>query len=153
MTVCAKRSAVDSARFNLNAVVRTSDVLLQVWPVYSVRNRERVQVGFELELLGSHSLDPSHLDPCCPKCCRLRAALYGVAGYFAREAHLNEHGPLSCTVTNPSSIVCLQRYNNRAFVRISLEIQTRSDLSLGPPDIATINQVRARMREAGIREP
>src|SRR5512143_960243 len=100
MTVSAKRSANHSARFNLSELVTTSDVLLQVWPVYSVRNRERVQVGFELELLGSHSLDPSHLDPGCPKCSRLRAALYGVAGYFAREAHLNEHGPLSCTVTN-----------------------------------------------------
>ncbi len=153
MIVSAKRSANDSARLNLSELVTTSDVLLQVWPVYSVRNRERVQVGFELELLGSHSLDPSHLDPGCPKCSQLRAALYGVAGYFAREAHLNDHSPLSCTVTSPSSIACLQRYNNRAFVRISIELQMRSDLSLGPSDVAMINQLRVRMRDAGIHEP
>lgn len=153
MSVSAKRSANRSARFNLTEMVKRSDVLLQVWPVYSVRNKERVQVGFELELLGSHSLDPSHLDPSCPECSELRATLYGVAGHFAREAKLNGQGPLLCTVTRPSSIVCLQRYNNRAFVRISIEINARSDMSLGPSDIAVINDLRSRMRDHGIHEP
>lgn len=153
MTVSAGESATTSPRFSFKDLIATSNVLLQVWPVYSFRNKERVHVGFELELLGSHSLDPSHLDPRCPECSRLRADLYGIAGYFAREAHLNDHGTLSCTVTSPSSIVCLQRYNNRAFVRISLEIQTRSDLSLGPSDIAMISDLRTRMRQVGIQEP
>ena len=153
MTVSAERSANPRAGFDLNELVKRADVLLQVWPVYSVRNKERVQVGFELELLGSHSVDPGHLSPACSECSRLRAALYGVAGHFAREANLNGHGPLFCTVTSPSSIVCLQRYNNRAFVRVSMEIHTRSDLALGSAEIARINELRARMRDRGIHEP
>ncbi len=153
MTVSTERgSASGSARFDFNELVTKSDVLLQTWPVYSLRNKERVQVGFELELLGSHSVDPGHLDPGCPECCRLRAALYGVAGHFAHEANLNGQGPLFCTVTSPSSIVCLQRYNNRAFVRVSMELHARSDVALGPSEIARINELRARMRDRGIRE-
>jgi hypothetical protein len=153
MTVPANRSATVSARFSVKDLVAKADVFLQVWPVYSLRNKERAHVGFELELLGSHSPDPTHLDPSCPKCSRLRSALYDVACHLAHEANLNSQGPLFCTVTSPSSIVCLQRYNNRAFVQISMEIQTCSDRSISPSDIGVINELRTRIRETGIQEP
>ena len=153
MVAPANGSVSNSARFSVKDLVAKADVLLQVWPVYSVRNRERVHVGFELELLGSHSLDPTHLDPGCPMCSHLRSELTVVAGYFAHKVNPDGQGSLLSTVTSPSSLVCLQRYNNRSFVRVALEIQTCSEHTLSASDIGLINELRSRMRETGIHEP
>jgi hypothetical protein len=153
MAVPPNRSASTSARLSVKDLLAKADVLLQVWPVYSVRNKERVHVGFELELLGSHSLDPAHLDPGCPMCSRLRSELNVVAGYFAHKVNVNGEGPLLSTVTSPSSLVCLQRYNNRSFVRVAIEIVTCSERTVSASDIGVINELRSRMRETGIHEP
>lgn len=153
MTVPANRNSSISARFSVKDLVAKADVLLQVWPVYSVRNKERVHVGFEFELLGSHSLDPTHLDPGCPMCSRLRSELAVVAAYFAPKVNLDGQSPLLSRVTSPSSLVCLQRYNNRSFVRVAIEIQTCGERTVSASDIGVINELRSRMRETGIHEP
>src|SRR5215469_11720792 len=51
---------------------------MHVWPV-SNGDATRRECSWELELIASHTSNPSHLDPSCPACSRLRLQLQSIA--------------------------------------------------------------------------
>lgn len=92
------------------------------------------------------------MDPNFSKCRRVRFALYFMAEYFTHEFNSNGSLPLFCTISRPSSIVCLQRYGHRPAVNIKIEIRTSTTRSPNSQDLARVNLLRGRLEEIGIRE-
>jgi len=140
------------------ALVASYEVFLQAWPIYSDHNKERTQIGIELEFLGSHTSNPAHIDPSCRQCCRVRAGLYNLAEQFAQEINGNNngngngHAPLLYDISHPQSVVCLPRYGHRSVVQISLSIRTSRQRSLAADDLAALDDLKRRLGEIGIRQ-
>lgn len=107
----------------LEELVTKYDIALQVWPIYSLLNGERIESGFELELIGSHSNDFDHLDPRCRECTRVRTALSLIAKHIVQQKLLSVHLPYSCDILDhSSSILCSSRYGNRPAVNVSINV-------------------------------
>jgi len=96
-------------------------VFWHLWPQQAVVDDERRQVGFELELMGSHSPDAGHLDPECIKCSGLRSALVSVAEQLADKI-LSEFGDSVTAEVDPhaASIICLPSLAYRACITVSV---------------------------------
>lgn len=145
-------SIPSSAAEGLKALVSRYAISLHIWPSYSSLHNERVQVGFELELMGSHCLDPTHIDPGCPNCHLVRDVLGRIAESLLCSISTNGDPPLFCEITHPNSIVCLPRSGNRPVVTLSLNIQSPRQQGVTPQDVARVNELKHRLSELGIRE-
>jgi hypothetical protein len=128
------------------------EILLKVWPLYSVHDKDRIQVGFEFELMGSHSHDSRHLDPRCRRCCHVRSVLRDIAEHFTKQLNSYRNPDLFCDVSHPRSVVCLPRYGNRPFVNVVISIRCSTERSLGECDISMLNDLKGQLGELGIRE-
>ena len=49
---------------------------------------ERRLVGYEVELIASHTSDLNHVDPTCPECRHVRSVLLEIAGLMPGEGEL-----------------------------------------------------------------
>jgi hypothetical protein len=59
----------------MNTTLNGYFVGCSVWPVYLPMSGKRRQIGFEVELVGSHSPDSHRLDRGCRACNRVRLKL------------------------------------------------------------------------------
>jgi hypothetical protein len=66
----------------LNELVKRFQVCWQVWPEYAMVGREKRQIGFTLDLYGTHGPGPGHVDPGCRHCHRVFAALSVIADWI-----------------------------------------------------------------------
>jgi hypothetical protein len=135
----------------LAELVRNYNICCEVRPKYLGAGGARRQVGFDLELLGSHSSDRYHLDPTCQMCELVRGALLAVtgrivprSGRFVRydiNAHLN-------------SVMWTSALGNRPFVTLSIRILDgqRFDPAMDPYEIAPLMQIRELLEELGVGE-
>lgn len=92
----------------LKGLVHAYNVSFQLWPEYNCENGERRQIGTEVELLGSHTSDPAHLNPSCCQCHHVRAALALLAKHAVSVA--DQKRSLLCHIAYPSSIVYTSRF-------------------------------------------
>ena len=61
-------------------LVKRYQVCWEVWPEYLMVDGKQQQVGFELELSGTHEPGTGHVSPGCPACRHVYSALLAVAG-------------------------------------------------------------------------
>jgi len=52
----------------LQDLIQKHRVCYEVWPAYLMVEGKRVQVGFELELCGTHEHEGDQFEPGCPQC-------------------------------------------------------------------------------------
>ena len=138
-------------RGKLAELVRNYNICCEVRPKYMGAGGTRRPVGFDLELLGSHSSDRYHLDPTCQMCELVRAALLAVtrrivhrSGRFVTydiNAHLN-------------SVMWTSALGNRPFVTLSIRMLDgeRFDRPVDPGEIGPLIQIRELLEELGVRE-
>ncbi len=147
--------ATATMRLKLNGAFSDCAVFWHVWPHRAVVDREVRQVGFELELMASHSPDPAHLDPGCPQCHRVRSALLAVAEHCADQLFPNLPEPVTCDIDpHSASVVCPAGLGNRACVTVSVVVTHRKALARGTnvPENFALDGVRRFMAELGIAE-
>ena len=63
-------------------LVNRYQVCWEVWPEHLMVGGKDRQVGFELELSGTHEPETSHIGPGCPACRRIYGALRCVADWI-----------------------------------------------------------------------
>ncbi len=127
-------------------------VFWHVWPYRTVIDREVRQIGFELELMGSHCLDPNHLDPGCPQCRRIRSALIAVAEHLTNDVFPNIQESLTYDIDSHStSVVC---WANRACATVSIIVMHRHafDRAIDVSDTLVLGTIKQSMAELGIAE-
>ncbi len=130
-------------------------VFWHVWPQHAIVDGERRQIGVELELMGSHTADPSHLDPDCPECCRVRFALIRIAEYLIRDVLTGMQEPLGCEIDPHSTcIISSPGLQNRPYVSVSILITNGGGVSDCKPvtDKFALIAVKESLSEFGIPE-
>ncbi len=138
-----------------NGLLSNYDVFWHLWPQRAVIDREVRQVGFELELMGSHSLDPSHLDPGCPQCRRVRSVLLAVAEYLADQLLPNLLESVTYDIDPHSTcVVCPAGLANRPCVIVSVVVTHTQAFAREPaiPENFAFDGVRGCMADLGIPE-
>jgi len=106
----------------VQSVVADYGVFWQLWPQFEQTGGERRLAGFEVELIGSHNSELSHVDPGCPMCHRVRSVLRGIADLMLREGVLNRDS-LACSIdSHANSVLCLPALANRSAVSVSVHI-------------------------------
>ena len=123
-----------------------------LWPYRTVIDREVRQIGFELELIGSHCLDPNHFDPGCPQCCRVRSALIAAAEHLTKDVFPNIQDSLTYDIdSHPTSIVYSA---NRACVIVSIIVMRRHafERPMDVSDNLVLSNMKQSMAELGIPE-
>jgi hypothetical protein len=106
----------------VQSLVTEYGVFWQFWPQFEQTHGERRLVGFELELIGSHTSDINHVDPACSTCRHVRSLLLAIADLMAGELTLSRN-PLTYNIDSHSnSIVCLPALGNRSAVWVSIYV-------------------------------
>jgi hypothetical protein len=139
---------------NLNTTLNGYFVGCNVWPVYIPINGERRQIGFEVELVGSHSTDPHHFHPGCLECNRVRLKLLTVAETVIASLAPTLRQSVRCEIhARRASILYWPRLGNRSFVSVGIQIfhQHGFDCPIDRSEIATLNDVKESLAQLGIQ--
>ena len=120
----------------LEEMLHEFGVFWHAWPVYVWVHGERRQIGVELELTGSHSQDPEHLDPDCAECQRVRSVLVAAAEHITERLSSAQQTQTSWEIEpHYSDIVSSPSLGYRPCVTVSICI-TQNDVGESPADLS-----------------
>ena len=85
--------ATPALNSRVQSLVTEYGVFWQFWPQFEQTHGERRLVGFEVELIGSHTSDLNHVDPACPTCRHVRSVLLAIADLMPGETSLQPKFP------------------------------------------------------------
>lgn len=111
----------------LRPAVSEYRIFCQLWPQFEASNGERRMVGAEVELIGSHSLDPSHFDPGCTVCHHVRSALLTIAHEIVKQTGLTSRRFIVDVDSHANLILILPALGNRSLLTVSLNISWNRD--------------------------
>ena len=136
----------------LDGLLRSYAVLWKLWPQHAVLQGERRQIGFEFELIGSHTLDANHLDPGCPQCEGLRSILFAIAEQLAHEVFRNYDSVTYDIDPHSASIVCLPALANRPCITVSVMVTDTHAFDPGRRGLGdlVVSSAREYLAERGI---
>lgn len=134
---------------SLTDLVQRYEVCWETWPKYSQVDGQG-QVGFELELCGTHEA-VDHSGPGCPACRRIYNALLSVAGWaLAQEERFSLHvvGPYDQKVRYSLA------HGNRPDIALKLKVfhQRHSDQQAGDCEQRCLNEIREHLAQLGASE-
>jgi hypothetical protein len=105
----------------VESVVAAYGIFWQMWPQFEQIGGERCLAGLEVELIGSHPAEASHVDPSCPMCHHVRSVLLEIADLMTKGDV--EGNSLAYYVDSHwNSILCLPALGNRSAVSVSINV-------------------------------
>jgi hypothetical protein len=126
-------------------------VFWQLWPQFEQIDGERRLVGYEVELIGSHTSDLNHIDPACPACRHVRSVLLALADLVPGELALSRHSLTYDIDSHSNSILCLPALGNRSAVSVSIYVSwSRANGSLLETDL--MNGIKMSLNRWGIHQ-
>ena len=142
------RSALNS---RVQSLVTEYGVFWQYWPQFEQTHGERRLVGFEVELIGSHTSDLNHVDPACSTCRHVRSVLLAIAGLMPGELTLSRNSLTYNIDSHSNSIVCLPALGNRSAVWVSIYVfLNRANGQSFETDL--LNEVKTFLNKWGIHQ-
>ncbi len=114
--------ATPALNSRVQSLVTEYGVFWQLWPQFEQTHGERRLVGFEVELIGSHTSDLNHVDPACPMCRHVRSVLLAIADLIPGELTLSRNSLTYNIDSHSNSIVCLPALGNRSAVWVSIYV-------------------------------
>ena len=114
--------ATSALNSRVQSLVTEYGVFWQYWPQFEQTHGERRLVGFEVELIGSHTSDRNHVDPACSTCRHVRSVLLAIAGLMPGELTLSRNSLTYNIDSHSNSIVCLPALGNRSAVWVSIYV-------------------------------
>lgn len=114
--------ATSALNSRMQSIVEAYNIFGQLWPHFEdTEGGERRMVGLELELIGSHTSEASHVDPSCPMCQHVRSVLLDIADLMSKDdAGEREDGLFYDIDSHWNSIVSLPEPENRSAVSVSI---------------------------------
>ena len=106
----------------IQSLVTEYRVFWQFWPQFEQTHGERRLIGFEVELIGSHTSDLNHVDPACPVCSHVRSVLLAIVDLMPGELTLSRNSLTYNIDSHSNSIVCLPALGNRSAVWVSIYV-------------------------------
>ena len=143
--------ATESRPSFLSDLVNRYKVCWEVWPEYLMVGGKQQQVGFELELSGTHESGTEHVSPGCPACRHVYRALLSIADSILPK----EERPSRYETGAYEQIL---RYSavrgNRPDVTLSVKILHRRgfDQPVDPCEMRCLEEMKQRLRQLGACE-
>jgi hypothetical protein len=135
----------------LQSLISEYGVFWQFWPQLYPTDGERRLVGVEVELIGSHKSDLNHVDPACPRCRHVRAALLAIADLLPQEARLGENSLTYNIDSHSNSILRLPALGSRSAVSVSIYVScSRSNGQSFEADLLT--EIKTFLSRCGIHQ-
>ena len=129
-----------------------AEVFMHVWPVSVSSDGTPRLLAHEVELIGSHTADPSHLDPSCHACHDLRGQLESIArAAVDRVAPSRDDGVDFGVYYDPGCIVCSAN-GLRPCVTVSIYVSSYADTGRPATAADPVSQIKHVLSEFGIRE-
>lgn len=123
----------------------------QLWPQTEQDGGERRVTGLEVELIGCHNSDPTHVDPACPMCRRVRFELLGIAHLMLNESGLTRDS-LTCSINARSnSVLCLPALGNRSAVCVSITLSWKRASGQGR-ETELLGTIKSALSKHGIHQ-
>jgi len=143
--------ATPALNSRVQSFVTEYGVFWQFWPQFEQIHGERRLVGFEVELIGSHTSDLNHVNPACTSCRHVRALLLAIADLMPGELTLSRNSLTYNIDSHSNSIVCLPALGNRSAVWVSIYV------FLNPAngqsfETDLLNEVKAFLNRRGIHQ-
>jgi hypothetical protein len=144
-----KMSTLGTPSTALADLVRRFQVCWEVWPEYVVISQKSRQVGFELELLGSHK-SLGEFDSSCPKSVEIHVALESIARWILQRDEV-----VTFEIQDCGQRLCYSSARgNRPDVALLIKILHRTSFE-SPVDEcerAYLEKAKARLRQLGACE-
>ncbi len=135
----------------VQSLVTEYGVFWQLWPQFEQTHGERRPVGFEIELIGSHTSDLNHVDPACDTCRQVRSVLLAIANLMPGELTLSRNSLTYDIDSHSNAIVCLPALGNRSAVWVSIYVfLNRTNGQSFETD--RLNEVKAFLNRWGIHQ-
>ncbi len=133
--------------------VGLSDRFMHVWSVSVPGNGVARECAAEVELIGSHTPDASHLDPSCPACRRLRSELRAIAQQAIQRVASAVSGGITFDIyADPACIVCSPGDGQRPCVTASIYVGSRSNSSAQNGFSTAVTHLTQALMALGIRQ-
>ncbi len=143
--------ATPALNSRVQSLVTEYGVFSQFWPQFEQTHGERRLVGFEVELIGSHTSDLNHVDPACPTCHHVRSVLLAIADLMPSELTLSRNSLTYNIDSHSNSIVCLPALGNRSAVWVSIYVfSNRTNGQSFETDL--FNEVKTFLNRWGIHQ-
>ncbi len=143
--------ATPSLNSRVQSLVTEYGVFWQFWPQFDETHGERRLVGFEVELIGSHTSDLNHVDPACRTCRHVRSVLLAIAQLMPGELTLSRNSLAYNIDSHSNSIVCLPALGNRSAVWVSIYVfLNRANGQSFETDL--LNEVKTFLNKWGIHQ-
>jgi hypothetical protein len=137
------------ASSELRELVQRFRVCWKTWPEYIYSGHERRQIGYELELAGTHEFGLSHPEPGCEHCQHVFFALRQIATYILprqKRASMYEIGPFDQAIRYSGL------HSNRPDIVLKLKILHRNgyDQPVDECEDRCLREVEQSLRELGV---
>jgi len=143
--------ATPALNSRVQSLVTEYGVFWQSWPQFEQTNGERRLVGFEVELIGSHTADLNHVNPACPSCRHVRTLLLAIADLMPQELTLSRTSLTYNIDAHSNSILCLPALGNRSAVSVSIYVfWNRSSGQALETDL--VSEIKAFLARWGIHQ-
>lgn len=123
-------------------------VCWEVWPEYRFVGSEKRQIGFSLELYGTHEPQVAHPTPGCEHCLRVFTALQTIAAFILPR----EIRPSTYSIEiYDGALHYSHRRRDRPDVELPIKILHRHEFELpvDPCEIQCLNEMKQRLLELG----
>jgi hypothetical protein len=127
-------------------------VCWEVWPVFRYEhNGERKQVGFEVDLLGTHDTPAHAVTPGCDECAKTFDALRAIAKWVLPEGQRDTDYRLA---PFDNSLHASKQRKFREDVELKLVLEHRTGLSepVDPCQVRCLQEIEAALAGLGARK-
>ena len=144
-------STIENNTKSLTDLVRQFRVCWEVSPEYAYVNQERRQVGFDLELYGTHEPWVEHPSPDCDHCLRVFRALQTIAEGIVPQEYRPSRSDLGIY---DQAIHYARKRAERPDVVLPIQITHREDYErpVDGCENQCLTEMKQRLREIGAYE-
>ena len=132
----------------LEDLVQRYRVCREVFPEYMFVEGQKRQIGFTLELIGTHPPEVQHPEPGCSECVKMFHALEAIAGWITPKEHRDSQYDI---LAYDQAIHRSHRRGGRPDVVLSMHIGHRS--GFGPVDACEercLKEMEQKLGELGV---
>jgi len=134
---------------HIQSAAKDYGVVWKLWPETAVVDGQRQNIGFEAELIGSHTSDPGHFDPACSMCSRVRSVLLDIVSRMIDGTSLNTDIVTFDVDPHQSTVICYPGLGNHSFVSVSINVLYRNGngRSIEAP---LVNDIKEYLAQCGV---
>jgi len=135
----------------LRELVERFRVCWEALPDYYYVKKEKRQIGFTLELAGTHEAGVEHPLPGCPHCHKVRMALQAIADWIMPKER-RDSGYDIVPYDQSIQYEAVRKFRPDVSLRIRIQHRSGFDRPVDACEVRCLNEMKQRLKELGARE-